>query len=295
MTGSRSHVALFTGLALLGFAGNSLLCRGALRAGEIDPASFTSIRLAAGALTLAVLVRLRAAPAPPSPGSFASAFALFAYAVAFSFAYVRLESGAGALLLFGAVQLTMVGWGLAHGERLGAREWLGLVAALGGLLLLTLPTVSSPPPAAAASMMLAGASWGVYSLRGRGTSDPLAATAANFARAAPLALLLSLLAVGAAASRASIGLGSPHVSARGVAYALASGALASGVGYSLWYAALRELPATRAGIVQLAVPVVAAVGGVVLLGEHVTGRLALATLAILGGIALATLRPKISR
>lgn len=278
--------SLLTFLALVGFAANSLLCRAALRAGEIDPATFTSIRLAAGALTLAVIVRSRRS-SPVSSGSFASAAALFAYAIAFSFAYVRLESGTGALLLFGAVQMTMVGWAIARGERPRAREWVGLVAALGGLVLLTFPSLSSPPPMAAGSMVAAGAAWGVYSLRGRGTADPLAATASNFARAVPLALmvsLLSLLSLGPSASA--------HVSTRGAIYAVVSGALASGIGYSLWYAALRDLSATRAGIVQLAVPVVAALGGVVLLNERVTSRLALATCAILGGIALATSRPK---
>lgn len=277
------QVVLFTGLALVGFAANSLLCRGALRTGDIDPATFTSIRLAAGALTLAVIVRSRGG-APRSPGSFASAAALFAYAIAFSFAYVRLDSGTGALLLFGAVQMTMVGWAIARGERPRTREWVGLVAALGGLVVLTFPSLSSPPPLAAASMITAGAAWGVYSLRGRGTADPLKATASNFARAVPLAFVVSLLSLGMSSS--------VNVSARGASYAVASGALASGIGYSLWYAALRDLSATRAGIVQLAVPVMAALGGVLLLGEHLTGRLALATCAILGGIALATSRPR---
>jgi drug/metabolite transporter (DMT)-like permease len=232
---------------------------------------------------LALIVRLRGSPRVSS-GSFGSAAALFAYAIAFSFAYVRLDSGTGALLLFGAVQMTMVGWAIARGERPRTREWLGLVAALGGLVLLTFPSLASPPPVATVSMIAAGAAWGTYSLRGRATADPLAATASNFARAVPLAFVVSLLSLGASSS--------PSVSARAAGYAVASGALASGIGYSLWYAALRDLSATRAGIVQLAVPVVAAGGGVILLGERVTSRLAIATCAILGGIALATSRPK---
>ena len=219
-----------------------------------------------------------------SSGSLASAAALFAYAIAFSFAYVRLDSGTGALLLFGAVQMTMVGWAMVRGERPGAREWLGLLAALGGLVVLVFPSLASPPPLAAASMLAAGASWGVYSLRGKGTTDPLAATASNFARAVPFAIVVSALAF--LLSR------SVHVAPRGALCAVASGAVASGVGYSLWYAALRDLTATRAGIVQLSVPVVAALGGVLILGEHPTSRLAIASCAILGGIAFATLRPR---
>lgn len=285
MAPRHPQVALLTCLALVAFAANSLLCRAALRAGNIDPTSFTSMRLGAGAITLALIVRLRnRAPASASAGSFASAASLFAYAIAFSFAYVRLDSGTGALLLFGAVQMTMLGWAVARGERPRGREWLGLLAALGGLVVLVFPSLASPPPLAAASMLAAGASWGVYSLRGKGTADPLAATASNFLRSVPFALVIS--------AGAFLVSGSPRIEPRGAACAIASGALASGIGYSLWYAALRDLTATRAGIVQLAVPVVAALGGVLLLGERPTGRLALASGAILGGIALATFRPK---
>jgi len=279
----RPRVAVLTSLALVGFAANSLLCRTALRTDAIDPATFTSIRLAAGAATLAAIVFFRRRPSvSTASGSFTSAAALFAYAIAFSFAYVRLDTGTGALLLFGAVQMTMVGWAVFRGEKPGAREWGGLVVALGGLVVLMFPSLSSPPPLAGASMIAAGAAWGAYSLRGRGTVDPLAATASNFVRAVPLALLVSLAS--------TVVWRSSHVSVRGAICAVASGALASGIGYSLWYAALRDLSATRAGIVQLAVPVIAAVGGVLILGEQVTGRLALATCAILGGIALATSR-----
>jgi drug/metabolite transporter (DMT)-like permease len=193
----------------------------------------------------------------------------------------------GALLLFGSVQITMIASAIVRGERPRLREWTGLLAALGGLVLLTLPSLASPAPLATAAMIGAGIAWGIYSLRGRGTSDPLAATASNFVRAAPLGIAISLLSFGVSTS--------PHVTTRGALYAAASGALASGIGYSLWYAALRDLTATRAGIVQLTVPVLAALGGVVLLGEHVTLRLALATGAIIAGIALAISRPKVSQ
>ncbi len=283
MTPRRPPVVLLTCLALVGFAANSLLCRAALRTGDIDPASFTSIRLAAGAIALAAIVRLRGRAARSS-GSLASAAALFTYAIAFSFAYVRLDSGTGALLLFGAVQLTMVGWAMVRGERPGAREWLGLLAALGGLVILVFPSLASPPPLAAASMLAAGTSWGIYSLRGRGTADPLAATSSNFARAVPFAIVVSAIAW--LVSR------SAHVAPRGAICAVASGAVASGIGYSLWYAALRDLTATRVGIVQLSVPVAAALGGVLILGEHPTSRLAIASCVILGGIAFAMLRPR---
>ena len=283
MTARRPQVVLLTCLALVGFAANSLLCRAALRTGDIDPASFTSIRLAAGAITLAAIVRVRGRAAPSS-GSLASAAALFAYAIAFSFAYVRLDSGTGALLLFGAVQMTMVGWAMVRGERPGAREWVGLLAALGGLVVLVFPGLASPQPLAAASMLVGGVSWGIYSLRGKGTADPLAATSSNFARAVPFAVAVSAIAF--LLSR------SAHVTPRGAVCAIASGAVASGIGYSLWYAALRELTATRAGIVQLSVPVLAALGGVLILAERPTSRLAIASCAILGGIAFATLRPK---
>jgi drug/metabolite transporter (DMT)-like permease len=271
------RTAALAAAALVGFAANSILCRMALQQGLADAASFTSIRLGSGALVLLVLHRATtpARPAGPS-GSWTSAAALFAYAAAFSFAYLRIGAGTGALLLFGAVQATMLVWALRSGERLGASEWLGLAAALGGLVALVLPGLTAPDPAGAALMIAAGIAWGVYSLRGRGTAHPLAATASNFARAVPFTLALSLLAAGRV-----------HVTREGALLAVASGALASGVGYSLWYAALRGLTATRAAVVQLSVPVLAAVGAVILLGERPSARLVLAGGAIIGGVALA--------
>jgi drug/metabolite transporter (DMT)-like permease len=252
----------------------------ALRPRLVDAATFTSIRVISGAVALLILGRIAAAPrnetSPTGVGSWGSAAALFAYAAAFSFAYLRIGAGLGALLLFGAVQATMLVWALRGGERLRWPEWAGLVAAVAGLVALVRPGLSAPDPAGAALMILAGVAWGAYSLRGRGTSRPLAATASNFARALPLALALSLAC-----------LGSARISPRGALLAVASGALSSGVGYSLWYAALRDLTATQAAILQLSVPVLAAVGGVALLGETLTPRLAACGAIILGGVALA--------
>jgi drug/metabolite transporter (DMT)-like permease len=285
----KPRLALLTVLALLAFAGNSLLCRLALRGGGIDAASFTGIRLASGALALALLDALRRQRVRANDGDgdvvargdWASAFALFAYAAAFSFAYLGLSAATGALLLFGAVQLTMLGRAFALGERLQARQWLGLVGASAGLLVLLLPGLQAPPALNAALMLAAGVAWGVYSLRGRGSRDPLGTTAGNFLRTLPLAAALLAL-----------GWNNAHVDTRGLLAALASGALASGVGYALWYAALPSLRASTAGIVQLSVPVIAALGGIVLLAEPVGWRFALAAALTLGGIGLATLKAR---
>lgn len=269
---TRSAVVGLVVLALVGFAANSLLCRAALGAGSIDAASFTAIRIASGAAVLIALARGKRA------GSWPSALALFAYAAAFSFAYLRLVTATGALILFATVQVTMIGAGVARGERPRAVEWIGFAIAIAGLVVLVLPGLAAPDPIGAALMALAGASWGVYSLRGRGAKSALAATADNFLRAVPMAALLLLV----------IPLtGDGHVTARGIALAAASGAIASGIGYTLWYAALPSLAAVRAAIVQLAVPVLAAVSGALVLREVVTLRLAIATALIIGGIALA--------
>ena len=279
------RLALLTVLALVAFAGNSLLCRLALRGGGIDAASFTALRLASGALALALLSALhRRASEDAGPrvrGDWTSAVALFAYAAAFSFAYLGLTAATGALLLFGAVQLTMLGRAFALGERLAARQWLGLVGASAGLVVLLLPGLQAPPMLNAALMLAAGVAWGVYSLRGRGSRDPLRTTAGNFARTLPFAALLFAL-----------GLAQARFDTRGVLAALASGALASGVGYALWYAALPSLRASTAGIVQLSVPVLAALGGIVLLAEPTGWRFALAAALTLGGIALATIKAR---
>jgi len=265
-------------VAMLAFAANSLLCRLALGPRLVDAATFTAMRLLSGAVVLALLVLGRSGASRPA-GTWRAASALFAYAAAFSFAYLALPAGTGALILFGVVQATMIGWGLVGGERLRPVVWLGLGLAVSGLVALTLPGLSAPDPAGALCMAVAGVAWGVYSLLGRGTKDPLAATAGNFLRAVPMALALSF---GAAL------LGhAPHAGVRGLLLAAASGALASGIGYSLWYAALRDLPASRAAIAQLSVPALAAAGGVLLLGEPLTPRLAMAGAAILAGVATA--------
>lgn len=266
---------ILTGVAMLAFAANSLLCRLALQQGAIDPASFASIRLVSGALALALLVRVKSGPKAPGHADWLAAAMLFAYVAFFSFAYRNLAAGTGALILFGAVQLTMFGAGLRAGEQFGAIEWSGLALAVAGLVYLVSPGVAAPPLSGALLMACAGAAWGVYTLRGRGVPDPLSATAGNFLRAAPLALAQSVLLMAGA-----------HTDARGTALAVASGALTSGVGYAIWYAALRHLTAMRAATVQLSVPLLAAFGGVLLLSESFTPRLAAASLAILGGIAL---------
>ena len=245
----------------------------------IDPVTFTLIRLGSG---VAVLIPLAAAMSEPRPtrqraGSWRSGLALFVYAMAFSLAYVSLETGMGALILFGSVQATMIGAGLWQGERPSPREWVGLVVAMAGLVYLVLPGLSAPNPAGAALMVAAGVGWGVYSLRGRNRQAPVASTAGNFTRALPLAVAGVLLAWG-----------TTHASSRGVALAVTSGAITSGLGYVIWYITLRDLTATRAAIVQLAVPVIAAMGGIAFLSEKPTARLAIASLMILGGVGGAT-------
>lgn len=271
------RVPLLTVLALMAFAGNSLLCRAALAHARMDPALFTALRLLAGAAALWLLLRLRPGH-HPGRGSWGSALALFAYAAGFSLAYVQLTTAAGALLLFGAVQATMVGHGLWSGERLRPLQIAGFVAACAGLGGLLWPGLSAPPLAGSLLMLGAGVAWGIYSLRGKNAGDPLQVTAGNFARAAPLAL-----AFGAAWwSRVP-------PDADGIGYALASGALASGLGYAIWYTALPHLSSTTAATVQLSVPVIAAAGGMVLLQEPFTPRLLLAATAILGGIGLVVL------
>jgi drug/metabolite transporter (DMT)-like permease len=271
---SRTQTFSLTLLAMIAFAGNSLLCRLALRHTSIDAASFTSIRIISGALTLWLIMRMRGGT-NSTAGNWPSALALFIYAAAFSYAYVSLPAATGTLLLFGAVQATMIGYGLWAGERLGRRQSAGLLGAFSGLAGLILPGVSAPPLLGSLLMLGAGIAWGVYSLRGKGAGDPTSLTAGNFLRAAPLAALLSVFTF------PWISLDSP-----GFWYAISSGTLASGVGYAIWYTALRGLKATSAATVQLSVPVIAAVGGIVFLGEAITLRLLIASAAILGGIAL---------
>lgn len=291
-----ARIILLTVIAMIAFASNSLLCRVALKHTAIDPASFTTVRLVSGALALWLIVRLRAsASASPSPspsaqagrGNWLSALALYAYAAGFSFAYVNLAAASGALLLFGAVQATMIGRGIAAGERLAPRQWAGLLLALAGLVGMLLPGLTAPPLGGALLMMGAGVAWGVYSLRGKGAGDATSVTAGNFVRAAPIAVAMS-------AAVALVRADGLAVDGAGLLYAVASGALTSGIGYAIWYAVLPSLRATSAATVQLSVPVIAALGGVAFLGEALTARLVAASIAILGGIALVILKKRIA-
>lgn len=263
-----------TALAMLAFAGNSLLCRLALKATRIDAASFTSLRLLAGALMLWLLLHLRQGSGRVS-GNWRSAAALFVYAAAFSYAYLHLDAGTGALLLFGAVQISMLVYGFIQGERPNGQQGLGFVLALGGLIALLLPGASAPSLTGGLLMLLSGLAWGMYSLLGRQVSDPLAASAGNFLRAIPFALLLTL-----------VYLHRQSWDAPGLTYAVLSGALTSGIGYVIWYSALGGLSAFQAASVQLSVPILAALAGSLLLGEAISLRLLLVSIAVLGGIAL---------
>jgi drug/metabolite transporter (DMT)-like permease len=271
------RLASLTGLTMLAFAGNSLLCRAALHETTIDAASFTSIRLISGALTLAIIFTARTGRVL-APGSWPGALLLFAYAALFSFAYRQLSAATGALLLFGAVQATMLGHGLMRGERLGAVQVAGLLIAVAGLINMLLPGLSSPPLLGAMLMLGSGLAWGLYSLLGRDVVDPAIITAGNFMRAVPLTIALSLVASGHAS-----------VDLLGTADAVMSGAVASGLGYAFWYALLPSLRPLSASVIQLSVPVIASIGGVLLLSEALTPRLLLASVAILGGIALVLL------
>jgi len=262
---------------MIAFAGNSVLCRIALKNTGIDAASFTSIRLVSGAVVLAAITGFFRTDRT-GRGNWASAFALFAYAAGFSFAYMGLTAATGALLLFGAVQATMIGHGIWAGERLHSRQLVGLLLAFGGLVGLLLPGLSAPPLVDSVLMLVAGIAWGVYSLRGKGAGDPTLVTAGNFLRATFFAIALSMLLYASA-----------NLDTVGVWFAIASGAVASGLGYVVWYSVLPALKATNAATVQLSVPVIAALGGIIILGETVTPRFILASVAILGGIALVIL------
>ncbi|MGB5102786.1 MAG: DMT family transporter [Steroidobacteraceae bacterium] len=274
---SRARMIALTSLAMVAFACNILLCRLALKHTAIDAASFTTIRLASGAAMLWLIVRVSHG-APAGRGNWPSALALFVYAAGFSFAYVSLPVATGALLLFGAVQATMIAHGFRAGERLRLPQLVGVALAFGGLVGLLSPGLSAPPLAGSLLMLSAGVAWGVYSLRGKGTGDATRVTAGNFLRAVPIAAALSALLLDHA-----------RLDGAGVWYALASGALASGVGYAIWYTVLPALQATSAATVQLCVPVLAAIGGIVFLDESLTLRLVLSSVAVLGGIALVIL------
>lgn len=280
------RLVLLTTLTMIAFAANSVLGRMAIGSADlplIDPASYSAVRLISGALMLMLLVSLTGSGNKRSPrfqsGSWTSALALFVYAVAFSYAYVALDTGVGALILFACVQATMIGRALKEGDQPSLLEWLGLMTAFGAFIWLVSPGLSAPDPMAAALMALSGVAWGVYSLRGRGLPDPLKATADNFMRSMAFLIPLGLIVVTA---------GHPvHASVGGVMLATLSGAVTSGLGYALWYRVLRQVGATQGAIVQLTVPVIAAVGGTLFLAEGWTLRLVVSSLLILGGVAVA--------
>jgi drug/metabolite transporter (DMT)-like permease len=270
-----ARTASLTVIAILAFAANSLLCRLALAQGLIDAASFTSVRIIAGAVTLALIVLFRKKSRQRQAANWRTAATLFIYMVFFSFAYLSLSAGTGALLLFGSVQFTMFVVALREGEQFPLLSWGGFALAVFGLVYLVLPGVTAPNPLGTILMIVAGIAWGLYSLLGRNVADPLEATAKNFMYSVPLALVVSLFF-----------LPEFNSSSAGLALAIASGAVTSGCGYVIWYAALPGLTATRAATVQLSVPVIAAFGGILLLSEQITLRLLLASAATLGGVAI---------
>ncbi len=268
-----------TSLALIAFAANTVLCRLALGSGTIDAASFTVVRLISGAVVLFLIITLnRTHSSAITRGSWFASAALFIYAIAFSYAYITLDTATGALILFGAVQITMILLSVISGNRLHLSEWLGVVLAFCGFVYLILPGVTTPSLIGFILMTLSGIAWGIYTLKGRGSQNPLRDTAYNFIRTLPVVVILGLLTIP-----------SQHYSQVGIVYAILSGALASGIGYTIWYIALGSLSATQAAVVQLFVPVIAAAGGVWLVDESISLRLVIAAIMILGGILLVVL------
>ncbi len=278
------NTVLLTLLAMIAFAANSVLCRLALGAGHIDAASFASVRVISGAIALAAIVFYRSNGRIERDANWRSALALFVYMVFFSFAYLSLGAGTGALILFAAVQLTMFIVALRSGEIFSPLSWLGLLLAIGGLVYLVSPGVTAPEPVGAVLMTIAGIAWGVYSLLGRQVADPTRATAWNFLLSVPLVMITSLLFMQQF-----------HATTTGIALAVISGVVASGIGYVIWYAALRGLATTSAATVQLSVPIIAAIGGVFLLAEDVTLRLGIASAATLGGVAIVLLQRRVKQ
>jgi drug/metabolite transporter (DMT)-like permease len=280
---NRTRIFGLTSLAMIAFASNSLLCRAALKQTSIDAATFTFVRIFSGAAALWLIIKMRRTTWKDA-GNWFSAAALFVYAAAFSFAYNTLSAGMGALLLFGAVQATMILWGLRKGERLRAIQLIGLVVAVTGLVVLLLPGLSAPPLSGSILMLGAGVAWGIYSLRGKGEKNPASATAGNFLRAVPFAAIVSAMLFPWA-----------RLDRTGIDYAVISGAITSGLGYVIWYSALPGLKAAGAASVQLSVPVLAATGGIILLSEPITFRYFVASIAVLGGIALVLIEKNSAR
>ena len=272
------RIFALTALAMIAFAANSILARLALTGGDIGPWSFTAIRFISGAMCLALIIgpmkTLR-------QGSWNAAFALLLYGIFFSYAYLLLSAGTGALILFAVVQITMIGGGLLAGEHLRTLQWLGLALAMGGLVYLMLPSVAPPSPIGAIMMSLSGLGWGLYSLIGRGKGNPTALTAGNFLRAAIICAVITLPVL--------LILPEAAIGPKGLGLGLLSGIMTSGIGYVIWYMALKHLTATRAGIAQLTVPFIAAIGGMLFIAEPFTLRFFIAMCLTLLGVALATL------
>jgi drug/metabolite transporter (DMT)-like permease len=278
MSASVLKTMSFTGLALIAFAANSVLCRLALGGETIDAASFTTIRLLSGVCVLLLILRLKKQADTQVKGSWRASLMLFIYAITFSYAYISLDTGTGALILFGSVQITMILISLLSGARLHTTEWLGMGAAFTGFVYLILPGVTAPSISGFLLMTCAGIAWGGYTLLGRGSENPLGDTAHNFLRTIPFVLVLVLLTVQSA-----------HYTSEGILLAVISGGIASGIGYTLWYMALGGLSVTQAAVLQLSVPVIAALGGIIFVSEAVTTRLLMSSVLILGGILLVVL------
>lgn len=277
-----TRTLIFTVLALSAFAANSVICRLALSRQVIDPASFTGIRLLSGALVLILLVSVTGSRKDPTDkGSWWSGFFLFLYAIAFSFAYISLDTGTGALILFAAVQITMITYALASGKKMNMKEWLGVLIAFAGFIYLVSPGVTAPSLNGLLLMTLSGIGWGIYTIRGKASANALQVNAYNFLRTLPLAGIMLLFS-----------LKEMQATNEGVGLAILSGAVTSGIGYTIWYLALRGLTAVQASVVQLLVPVIAAVGGVIFLSELINQRLVIAAIMILGGIGLVVLVKK---
>ncbi len=279
MQTKRVKTILFTGLALIAFAANSVLCRLALGAQAIDASSFTIIRLLSGAIVLLAIMSInRNKTRSPMKGSWSASLMLFLYAITFSFAYITLDTGTGALILFGSVQITMILLSVISGNRLHITEWAGVAVAFAGFVYLILPGVTTPSVSGFLLMTIAGIAWGIYTLKGRGSKSPLMDTAYNFLRTLPFVIVLLIVTIKNA-----------NYSSEGILLAILSGGIASGIGYTIWYSALGGLSVTQAAVLQLSVPVIAALGGIIFVSEAITLRLTVSASMILGGILLVVL------
>lgn len=275
---SKFKTIICTCFSLFAFAGNSVLCRLALGEAQLDPASFTIIRLLSGIVMLMLISSIfQIKNSSKSKGSWFSALMLYVYAVTFSYAYISLDTGTGALILFGSVQLTMVLISLISGNRLRLIEWLGLITAFAGFVYLVIPSISTPSFQGFILMAISGIAWGIYTLMGKTSQQPLKDTAFNFLRTLPFVLALII-----------IQLNHTNLSQQGIILALISGAITSGIGYSIWYIAVGGLSTIQAGVVQLLVPIIAAIGGVVFAQELISVRLIFSSILVLGGIMLIT-------